>query len=171
MKRFLAPYAESNQILINESGRFRAVDLRGEIFSDHPAVWRTLLLGDLDNDGDQDCLATSVGEPVRVFANLNESKGQWLQLRLIMGCDINDSARTRDDVGAVAAVHSGKQIWRRIVQPGTGYLSSHDTRIHFGLGRVTQIDHIDVIWSDGKQERFPTQRLNQIATLRKGSGS
>ena len=35
------------------------------------------------------------------------------------------------------------------LNPGASYLCSNDPRVHFGLGKITQVDTVEVRWTDG----------------------
>ena len=75
----------------------------------------------------------------------------------------------RDAVGAeITLVGEG---WRRVgrVSPGAGYLSSHDPRVHFGLGKVAAIERIEIRWPDGSTEAFAVPGLDRHLTLVRGA--
>ena len=37
----------------------------------------------------------------------------------------------------------------RDVAAGDSYMSTHDPRLHFGLGKAEKVDKVDVKWPDG----------------------
>jgi enediyne biosynthesis protein E4 len=50
-------------------------------------------------------------------------------------------------------------------------MSQSDLRLHFGLGRATVIDVIEVQWPTTRaEERFAQVHANQILIIREGSG-
>jgi hypothetical protein len=49
-------------------------------------------------------------------------------------------------------------------------MCSNDPRAHIGLGQVTQVDGIHVVWPDGTDETFPGQAADQVVVLKKGAG-
>jgi hypothetical protein len=71
----------------------------------------------------------------------------------------------RDAYGAVVTVVAGQKRWLRDINPAYSYLSSGDPRAHFGLGKVTTIDRIEVRWPDGTKESFPGGSVNREVTL------
>jgi hypothetical protein len=50
-------------------------------------------------------------------------------------------------------------------------MSQGDLRLHFGLGKAQMIDLIEVKWPiTQKIEKFTQVKVNQILTIREGSG-
>ncbi len=43
-------------------------------------------------------------------------------------------------------------------------------RVHFGLGKETKIDSVEVRWPSGLTERFDNFSVDQINTVKEGSG-
>ncbi|HTU88716.1 MAG TPA: ASPIC/UnbV domain-containing protein, partial [Gemmataceae bacterium] len=123
-----------------------------------------LAVGDIDNDGGLDLLATTVAGPARLYRNVMPSRGHWLIVRAI------DSPRKRDAYGAEITVLAGERRLRSWINPGFSYLSSNDPRSHFGLGTVQTVDAIEVLWPDGVRERFAGRPVDRVVVLRKGEG-
>ena len=67
---------------------------------------------------------------------------------------------------------AGDNRWTSEVMPNVGYLSSHDSRVHFGLGSIAAFDSIVVQWpvSPPYWEEFGPGPANQHFVLKKGSG-
>src|SRR5688572_23304404 len=144
-------YAQKAQIFGNDGfGRFRDLSLSNPALCGEAMVGRSLAVGDLDGDGAPDLVACNVGGPTRVLRNVAPDRGHWLRVRAI------DPARGgRDAIGAeVVVIAGGKRNWA-VLQPATSYLVSHDPVLHFGLGKATTIDSLEVLWPDGKKETFP----------------
>ena len=64
-----------------------------------------------------------------------------------------------------------KQQQKQIAQKksATGYLSQSDPRIHFGLGKETQVEKIEVIWPSGATQVIENVKAGQILTLKEGA--
>lgn len=163
---FWLPYAQRNQLFAHDGpGRFRDVSAGNPAFSGQAAVGRALLCGDLDDDGALDLIANSTGGPARVFRNTASPRGHWLSVRAVL-----PALGGRDAHGAEILVQSGARRWWRLVQPGTGYLTSQDPRAHFGLGDAVTFDAVTVLWPDGTEEVFPGGKADQFLVLAQGSG-
>jgi len=164
---FWHAYSQQNQLLANDgAGRFQDVSDANPALCGRAAVGRGLACGDIDNDGDVDLLVVNTGAPAQLLRNIAPNRGHWLLIRTL------DPARGgRDAYGAEVTVRAGTRKWVRLVQPGYSYLASNDPRAHFGLGAVSEIDQIKVVWPDGVIEEFPGGPSDRLLILRKGTGT
>jgi hypothetical protein len=163
---FWQPYIESNDIFLNDGrARFTRFAGAGDGFRAEPAVSRGLAAGDVDNDGDLDLLVTVSGGRARLLRNDASKRGHWLIVRTI-----DPRYGGRDAYGARVTVVAGSRRWTSVVSPGSSYLVSHDPRSHFGLGDVTTVDAIEVLWPDGVRESFDGDSADQLRCLEYGSG-
>lgn len=166
-REFWSAYAQRNQMFANDgAGRFRDVSLANSDFSGSATVGRGLASGDLNNDGAPDLVVMNTGAPVKLLRNVAKDRGRWLTLRAI-----DPALGGRDAYGAEIVVEAGGRRWWGHVQPGSSYLVSNDPRVHVGLGQVTVVDRIRVVWPDGSEETFPGGPVDRFVVLQKGSGS
>lgn len=162
---FFTGYAERNQLFTNDTrGRFRDVSAENSAFCRDAAVSRGLAYGDFDNDGGVDLLVTHVGSRAALYRNVAPQRGHWLLVRAI------DPALHRDAYGARLTLRADGRAFVRWVNPGSSYLCSNDPRAHFGLGRSTKIDVIEVLWPDGREEDFTGVSIDQVLVLQEGAG-
>lgn len=91
---------------------------------------------DVDRDGDQDYLASTL------FLNAR-ADGHWVELRLV-----GDGASNRAAIGATAKVTAGGKTLIRSVSGGNGTGCQDSATLHFGLGAATTIDQVEV-WFPG----------------------
>ena len=161
-----ARYAQRPQLFANDgAGKFRDISSTNPAFCGHAIVGRSLAVGDLNNDGAPDLVVGGVGGPAKIYENTAQRRGHWLRLRLV-----EPACGGRDSIGAEVLVHAaGRRFWT-LLQPATSYLSSNDPTLHFGLGRADKIDLVEVRWPDGTAEQFAGVPVNQLTTLKKGSG-
>jgi hypothetical protein len=163
---YWSAYGDNNQIFRGEGGgRFRDLSPSNGPFCGHTTVSRGLVRGDIDADGAQDLLVTSIAGRARVFRNVAPKRGHWLSVRAI------DPELKRDAYGAEIRVRLGEKAWTAWLNPAESYLCSSEPCAHFGLGDVKQIDGIDVIWPDGTRETFTGGETNCRRVLVRGSGS
>jgi hypothetical protein len=163
---FWSEYEDRNQLFANDGkGKFRDISLQNAPFCKPSAINRGLACGDLDGDGALDLVVTCVAGPARVFRNVAPNRGHWLLVRAV-----DPSLGGRDAYGAEVTVSAGGRRWLRLVNPSSSYLSSHDPRAHFGLGKAERVDAIRILWPDGTAEDFPGQPADRAIVLHKGTG-
>jgi thiol-disulfide isomerase/thioredoxin len=81
------------------------------------------------------------------------------------------TAGGRDAFGAVVRVKTSAGTLTKIKSGGSGFISEHDPRLLFGLGRDERAASIEVTWPSGKAERFEGNfAAGQFVLLREGAG-
>ena len=63
----------------------------------------------------------------------------------------------------------GKVTQSRDIAAGDSYMSTHDPRLHFGLGQAATVDEVDVRWPDGSHSVRRNVAARQFLRIRKGS--
>lgn len=126
---------------------------------------RGMAVGDLFNDGKIDAVINVMdGHPV-LLRNVSADGNHWLELKLVGG-----ARSPRDAVGATVYVVAEGLRQREDVLSGGSYLSTNDPRPHFGLGKATKVEDVEVHWPSGRIERFPVAGVDRIVTLHEGGG-
>jgi hypothetical protein len=116
---------------------------------------------DFDNDGDVDVLVTNLNDRPALLRNDTPRSGRhWLGVRLV------GRRPNRDAIGALVRVEVGGRTQVRARLSGGGYLSQHDSRLHFGLGEHTTVDRIVVKWPDGSRQAVGKVPADGIITIR-----
>jgi enediyne biosynthesis protein E4 len=160
-----AKEAQRNLLLRSDgNGRFRDVSRQSGPGFAIESVSRTLAAGDMDNDGDLDLLVTNNSGSADLLRNGGAPNTNSLLVRLV-GTRSNRSA-----IGARLRLTAGGKTQVREVRAGSSYLGQHDLRVHFGLGRATTIDRLEVRWPNGQVETVPIVGVNQIVTITEGKG-
>jgi len=67
-------------------------------------------------------------------------------------------------------VKAGKRLLVDEVRSGSSYFSQNDMRVHFGLGAADNVDSVEIRWPSGLTERFGGVKVDQINTVKEGSG-
>ncbi len=120
-------YAQSNQLFLN-GGKGTFVEASKDAGLLEKRLGRGAAFGDIDEDGDVDAVIANMHALPALLFNETSEQGHWLQLLLI------GQASNRDGVGARVSVTAAGKRQRQTSKSGGGYLSSHDPKLHFGLG-------------------------------------
>jgi hypothetical protein len=125
-----------------------------------------LAIGDLFNDGKLDAVINVLDGHPLLLRNVSPDTHHWIELKLVGG-----PKSPRDAVGATVYLTAGGKRQRGDVIAGASYASTHDPRVHFGLGDATAIDSIEVRWPSGAVEKFAISKPDQIVTVTEGKGA
>ena len=163
------PFHQRNQLFrqIRQAGQSLFEEVTGPAGGPALAlseVSRGTAVGDLDNDGAPDLVVTNNNGPVRVLRNRRLQQTPppaWVRVELEGPGALG---------GRVAVLVEGEPPqWRRAHTDGS-YLSAHDPRLLFGLGRAKQLAGIGVVWPDGRREFWSGLAPRKGHRLRQGTG-
>ena len=119
---------------------------------------------DLDNDGDLDVVILNARQEPTVLRNDTRSDNHWIQIHL------QGKKTNRSGVGAGVKVVTGGLVQIDEVHSGRGYQSHYGLRLHFGLGKHTQVDRVEVRWIGGGVDIFENITADQLVILTEGAG-
>ncbi len=156
-------YAQSNQLFLN-SGEGTFVEASREAGLVEKRLGRGAAFGDIDEDGDVDVVIANMHALPTLLFNETKEKGHWIKL-LLVGRTSN-----RDGVGARVSVSAAGTNQTQTGKSGGGYLSSHDPRLHFGLGASSSAEAA-VWWPSGRTEALGSLRADRVYLVLEGEGT
>ena len=56
------------------------------------------------------------------------------------------------------------------IRSGESYLSQNDLRVHFGLGKASKVDLIEIRWNSGKVETLKDVAADKFYAVLEGKG-
>jgi hypothetical protein len=130
----------------------------------HPIVGRGLATADYDNDGDIDIVTNNRGDFPSLLRNDGGSANHWLTVQLV------GTRSNRDGIGATLTITSEGFVHVEQAKGGMSYMSASDPRIHFGIGKRTKIDSLEITWPSGQKDRLQNVSVDQIITVKEGAG-
>jgi len=158
-------HEQRNLLLQNDGkGRFRDVGPASGPGFALKKVSRTLVVGDLDNDGDLDVVVGNNGQTADVLRNDGGNRNNSLLVRLI------GTKSNRDGIGARVKLTMGGKVLTRHVKAGSSYQGQNDLRVHFGLEKAAQADRIEISWPSGMVDAIEAVKANQIIVVTEGRG-
>lgn len=154
-------YAQTNQLFTNDGdGTFTDVSqVMGPGFR-ILAVSRGSAFGDYDNDGDLDILVTNRASTPNLLRNDGGNRNNWLMVKTI------GTRSNRDGIGARIKLISGPLVQIREVRSSSGYMGQNDMRVHFGLGKRTKVDLLEIRWPSGLVQRLRDLPVNQVPIVK-----
>jgi enediyne biosynthesis protein E4 len=122
-------------------------------------VGRGLAIGDLDNDGRLDAVVTTNDGPVHLLHNQTQTLNHWLMLRLV------GHTSNRDAIGAGVELVTAAGSQFATVSTASSYLSSSDKRVHFGLGKESAAQRVEIRWPSGIRQTIKNVPADQILQI------
>lgn len=113
---------------------------------------------DLDNDGDLDLIVNNINAPAGIFRNNAEKllKNHFLDIEL------KGEGENTFGYGTKVVLKTDGKLQVNYITASRGFQSSVSPRLHFGLGKATEIDTVEIIWPDNR-----VQVLTQVKTGQK----
>src|SRR3984893_12606751 len=149
----------------NSDGTFSDISASAGSGITTPASSRGLAVGDLWNDGRISAVISNMGAPPSLLVNQIRTSNHWITIRTV------GTKSNRDGIGARIRVKMGARFLVDEVRSGSSYSSNSDMRVHFGLGAAAKIEWVEIRWPSGLMERFANLPVDQIETLKEGSGA
>ena len=144
-------------------GKFEKVsDSLGPDFN-RPMAARGLATADFFNDGQVGIAVNCRGDSPQILRNGGTSN-HWLEV-LLIGTKSN-----RDGIGSVLKLTSDAVVQIDQSKGGTSYMSASDPRIHFGLGKRSKIDSLQITWPSGQTDKLTNVPIDTIIAVREGVG-
>ncbi|MGB7759317.1 MAG: CRTAC1 family protein [Bryobacteraceae bacterium] len=154
-------YPEPNSVFRNlGNGKFEDVSgLAGPDFQ-LEAPHRGAAFGDLFNDGRIDVVVPVLGGAVKLFHNISNRENHWILFQLV------GTRSNRMGLGAQLRITTadGQSQWNEATT-ATGYASSSDPRVHFGLGANRRIRELEIRWPSGARQVLRDLEVDRIMTV------
>ncbi len=122
-------------------------------------------MGDLWNDGKISIVISNMNAEPSLLVNQAKNANHWIAIRTI------GTRSNRDGIGARLRVKTSGRTLVDEVRSGSSFDSSSNMRVHFGLGSAAKIEWVEIRWPSGLTERFANLPVDQIHTLKEGTGT
>jgi hypothetical protein len=76
----------------------------------------------------------------------------------------------RSAIGTRVKVSTGEHSQLDEVMSGSSYYSQDDFRLHFGLGRASKADTVELAWPSGARETFRDVPANHLVVCHETKG-
>ncbi|MFD1314104.1 VCBS repeat-containing protein [Namhaeicola litoreus] len=117
---------------------------------------------DLDNDGDLDLVTNNLNQVAFLYENRSE---QIYTDRNFIKISFIGEEHNKLGIGAKCKIFSGDRIIFYENYPTRGYLSAVSTQLTIGVGNISQIDSLEVIWPNQKSQIIFNPALNSATIV------
>ena len=123
-------------------------------------VGRGTAVGDYNNDGALDFYVANAESTNILYRNEKGTQNNWVKLQF-EGRESN-----RDGIGVRVQVDTGE--WTQIaeIRGGSGYLGGNGKELISGLGQLTEVKSIEVVWPGGTVTRLTDIEANSTLIVR-----
>jgi enediyne biosynthesis protein E4 len=152
--------ARSSGVYANlKNGRFAdASGEAGAAFA-RKAVHRGAAFGDLDNDGRIDAVVSALEDRLEIWRNVSPTPNHWLLVKAV------GSRSNRAGIGARLRVTTATGVQYDHVNTAVGYGCASDVRVHFGLGRDSIVQELQIAWPSGALQTLRDVPGDQVLTV------
>ena len=158
-------YEMTQQLFYNQQGkRFQDVSQNSGPYFQSKFLGRATAVGDIDNDGDADLLATHEIKPAALLQNESPRQGKSVRLRFI------GVKGSREPLGCTLKVVTGDAEQILVIPAGGSYQASSDPRVIVPTGDATSIQSLVLNWPDGSREEWNDLPIQAELTLIQGTG-
>jgi hypothetical protein len=166
-----AGYAQRKLLYKNlRNGKFEDISFQAGPGISTPSAARGVAFGDFDNDGDVDIVVNTVNGPPQLLRCDSKLSNNWIKVKTI-GTKSNRSGigtRIRCTTHPPDEAKPHPQIDE--VRSGGGYISQSDLRVHFGIGKVSKVDLLELFWPSGQVDTLKDLKPNQVYVVKEGVG-
>lgn len=118
--------------------------------------------GDLDNDGDLDLVVNNVNMPAFIYRN---ETSRFDPTHNYLSVSLKGEGENTFALGAKVTLRAEGKIFHLEHMPMRGFQSSMDYRLFFGLGTISNIDTLEVLWPNGQWSQILDVKTNRQLVL------
>ena len=148
----------ANQIFKGNSKTFE--NKTGNWIEDQPNLSNGSIYVDLDLDGDLDLVTNNFGESACLYKNTINTTNNYVSL------DFEYKGSNKEGIGTKALVYNDGKSQLKQLFKSRGFLSSIESKLHFGLGDGTKIDSIEVIWPNNELQTIVNPEPNKLLKIK-----
>jgi enediyne biosynthesis protein E4 len=159
--RSLSGYQSKHVWLNDGSGKF--IDVAQAVGVTDTYDGRAVALVDLWNRGVLDVVVANQRGPLLIYKNAVTPENKWIELAL------EGTASNRSAIGAEVTVFWNGRQQVQEVSGGCGFAAQNQRRVHFGLGKTSQVDKVVIRWPSGKIQTIENPTVDEIHRVKEPS--
>ena len=143
----------SNEIFEGNSRVFQTKT--GQWIEEKPSLSNGAIYTDLDLDGDLDIVLNNLNDYATIYENTTNASKNYVTLGFTY------KGKNKLGIGTKAILfHNNKKQIKQLFN-SRGFLSSVNNDLHFGIGKDSSIDSLQIIWPDNTYQTLINPSINQ----------
>jgi hypothetical protein len=130
-----------------------------------PGFSNGAVYADLDNDGALDLVVNNLNARASIYRNRSRASDSASHHYLTVALQGAEGGQNTAGIGAKVMIAADGRQQLVEVMPTRGFQSAVDPRAHFGLGAVSRVDSLIVVWPDRRYQVLTDVPANQMVTL------
>lgn len=155
----MMPGGEMNNYIFKGDGEAGFVNKTANWIPKEKTVSGATAIGDLDGDGDLDIVTNNINAPAGIYINHTDQSANYLIIKL------DFKAKNPFGIGTKVYAYHNNTLQFKELFPTRGWQASSDPVLHFGFGKVTQIDSIKIVWPDRTYQVMRKIKTNQSLSV------
>lgn len=143
-----------NQIFTGNSSRFS--EKTGSWIAKDPSLSNGAVYVDLDLDGDLDIITNNVNDFATIYQNNTNATKNYIAIKL------DYLSENKEAIGAKTTLYFNNKKQFKQVFKSRGFLSSVESKLHFGLDTISKIDSLEIIWPNQKRQVEKNLSINKL---------
>jgi len=154
----LAGFQQKKVWLNDGAGKFNDVALSVGVSETFDG--RAVAFADLWNRGVLDVIVAHQNAPILIYKNTVSPENNWISFEL-EGEKSNKSA-----IGSSVKVFWNGMNQIQTIDGGIGFCSQNQRRLHFGLGKNSKPEKVEIRWSSGKIQTIENPEVNKVHKIK-----
>jgi hypothetical protein len=120
---------------------------------------RSVVFVDLWNRGVLDVVVANMNSKLLVYKNEVDLSNNWI------GFDLEGSKSNRSAIGATVVLYWDGKKQAQVITGGIGFCSQNQRKVHFGIGKNTSVEKVEIIWPSGNRQVInnpETRKLHSV---------
>jgi enediyne biosynthesis protein E4 len=131
---------------------------------DKPSYTNGAAYADFDNDGDLDLVMNNINDKAFVFKNLSQ-ENKDKEASNFLRINLQGNQGNLNGLGTKIKLYASGKLFYDDHTLQRGYKSTVESTVHFGLGNISKIDSLEVIWLSGKRQVLKNILVNKTIDL------
>ena len=152
--RSLSGYQQKRVWMNDGAGKF--VDVAQAVGVTDTYDGRAVAVADLWNRGVLDVVVANQRGPLLIYKNTVAADNKWVEF------DLEGNKSNRSAIGAQVTVFWNGQRQAQEINGGSGFCAQNQRRLHFGLGKTSEIEKVVIGWPSGKVQTMEKPSGNEM---------